>query len=222
MSRNKRRLSNQELDQLYKIENLLDNHNQEIKTVKSNQQYLLKKKKGKFDDIILSDHAYKRAKERFNMNDSTAQGYFKSILNKATRIGIQKDEQGNNSVLYAHGRIAIYLSPDLTEIKTVLKQESVTYEPIKSKVAELHAKEIRKLERAEKAKLKKLETEELQVAYEISKAKLRMHKTRSESVRSACSAYIKGLEQYIEQLKNEIITIQENKRQVCRSMVSVI
>ncbi|MNF95308.1 hypothetical protein D3C84_780540 [compost metagenome] len=227
MANKKRRLTNRELRDLHKIERLLDTHqeehsqnNQPLKVeMKAN---VINTKPSKFDTIELSPHAYQRASERFKKDESAAPGYFRSILKQAKRIGLQKDSHGNDSILYAHGRIAIYVEPDLSEIKTVLKQESVTYSPIKTKVAELHEREIRKLERTEKSKLRNLQSEELQVNVEIANAKLRIHKTRSEAVRMACAAHIKGLEEYIGQLKEEIETVQSQKRQVCRSMVAVV
>jgi len=224
VARNKRRLSNKELRNLQKIEKLLDNHSKEVK--ENNQPTVQRKVEMKardpFATIKLSSHAYKRANERFNMDENRAPGYFRDVLRKAKRIGLHKDKYGNDSVVYAYGRIAVYVEPDLSEIKTVLKQHSIVYEPIKSTVAELHAKELRKIERTERARIRKLEQEELKANVEIASAKLRMHKTRSESVRMACQAHINGIEQYIEQLKSEITEIQASKRQLCKSMVAVV
>jgi len=230
VARNKRRLSGKEIHDLQKIEKLLDNHSKEVKQNNQPTQQRKVEMKAKItstesswiDEIVMSDHGYLRSSERFNMDRSNALPFFRGQLKLSKKIGITKGEDGSESILFANGRIAIYVTLDLKVIKSVAKYQLVTYEPIKTKVAELHAKEIRKLERAERATVRKLEVEELRVNVEIANAKLRMHKTRSESVKMACNAHIKGLEQYIEQLKNEVEEVRVNKRQVCKSMVAVV
>lgn len=228
MANKKRRITSRELRDLQKIERLLDNHKTVIESPTERLKIEVKPtvkptiNSSWIDNVKMTDHSFKRAQERYNMDSKNSLSYFRSQLKHAKRIGLQRAEDGSESVLYANGRNAIYVTPDLKFIKTVDRHQSVTYEPIKAKVAELHAKEIRKIERAEKARLKKLENEELKANVEIANARLRMHKSRSQSVKVACAAYIKGIEQYIGQLKNEIEELQASKRQICRSMVSVV
>lgn len=215
MARTKRRLSSRELDQLHKIESLLDNSKSQQSTTSKNEEI-------NFNKIILSQHAVRRSKERLNMDKDNATGYLRSCLKKAKKIGIVVDTDGSESILYANGRIGIYVSTDHEEIKTVIKHENITYSPLKSKIEELHSKELRKFKRKENACVKRLENTILEANVEISQLELRMYRSRSVSVKTACKARISAIKIHIGELEDEIKMIQDSHRQIARSMVSVV
>lgn len=217
----KRRLSNREIDELKNIENLLLTVDKGYKNNNIHTQQT-QRNHNEFSKIKMTPHALKRAKERFNMDQSIAQGYFKGLLPKAKRIGLQTAKDGGQSILYANGRVGIYVSTDHKEIKTVLKQDVVSFEPIKAKVAELHAKEFRKLTRKENAQEKRLQDSIFEVNAEVASLELRKHKTRSQAVKIACQAKINALKIHINEMKEELAHLKDVKRQIARSMISVV
>ncbi|MGG3890190.1 hypothetical protein [Metabacillus fastidiosus] len=224
MSYRKKRKS-KELRSLHKIENILDNYNKqhtkvEIKPVEP----IIHKAKEKlwYESIVMSDHAYLRSSERFNMDKVKALPYFRSVLSKARKIGITVDKDGKENILYASGRIAVHVSLDLKVIVSVNKHESVTYEPMKRIFIEIHAKELRKLNKRKNTCSRRLEETILESNIKIAELKLRIHKTKSPSVKISCAANIKAIEIYIDELKEEIRNIQDNIRQLSRSMVAVV
>lgn len=174
--------------------------------------------------LRLTNHAYQRIKERFNLNcdKEGALNYCKGRLKNAERIGIIVSKEGEETVLYAIGREAYYLSLDETTIKTVTKNVKITYEPIKEKIKEMHMKELRKLERKEKSKHKYLELLMLEANIELSQLKYRLHKTRSQAVKMACQARINALEITLQELQDEINNIKKEKTRIARSMVAVV
>lgn len=173
--------------------------------------------------INMSDHAYKRAAERLNLKDkNVALGHIRSALRRGKRIGHVTSEDGKLSVLYAHGRTGIYLTPDLKTVVTVTKHEVVTYEPLKHKLVSLHEKELRKLTRTEQARLRYLTDLKHDCDVEIAELKRRIHKTRSRNVKLQCEIRIKAIKQSIEEYENEIVELRSQRRQVARSMVALV
>jgi hypothetical protein len=173
--------------------------------------------------ISMSDHAFKRADQRFGITDrSKALSEFRQKLKHAKIIGTVKDDYGNDCYLYGAGKTAIVIATDEPLIITVYRQDGITYDPLKRKVAELHAKEFRKLQRTEIARVRRLETVKLEADLEIAECKYRIHKTRSASVRIACQGRINAVNMHVCELENEIKQIQSTKKSVAKSMISVI
>lgn len=173
--------------------------------------------------IKMSPHAYARAAERFNKrNKEEALGHFRGILRQAQKIGETTCEKGNRTILYAYQRHAVYLSLDLTTIITVNRFENTTYEPIKDKMVSIHRKEFNKLERQERSTEKKLKLLQLESAIEIAQLNYRSIKTRSQNVKKECSYRIEELEAQLKNMEEELHKIKSSKRQVARSMVSVL
>lgn len=175
--------------------------------------------------VVLTEHAYRRAIERFGLKRTDKQSvlcYCRSLLGKAKRIGVVTAENGNESVLYAGDRHAFYLSLDEQRIVTVNKHEHVTFVPIKEKLRLLHEKEIRKLERKERSLQKKIELAKLEAEIEIAELRLRIHKTRSQAVKMACKAKINAIEQTLNDMNDELNDIKALKRQVAKSMISIM
>ncbi|PAD70532.1 hypothetical protein CHH83_01655 [Bacillus sp. 7586-K] len=223
MSNKKKRIGSKELRYLRRIDRLLDNHEQEIKqNNQSSNEEKVETELQKLSKIQLSSHAIKRCKERFSLDSPHALGHIRAKLKNAKRIGVFTDENGIESILYANGRMGIYVSTDYKEVRTVIKRESVTYEPIKNVVAEIHAKELRKLSRKEKACKNRLEEERIEVNLEIAKLERRLFRTRSEAVKMACKARINALNIHIKEKEDEIEQIKATMRQISRSMVAVV
>lgn len=172
--------------------------------------------------IQLSDHAYKRVRERLGYKDKdVALGQIRGMLRQAKRIGTVYGEDGNEGIYYAFNKVGIVLSPDLKCVITIKKTEEVT-EPLKSKVLALHRKEFNKLDRIEKSKAKKLIIEKLRIDSEIAQLRYRKVKTRSKNVKKCCEEKINQLLNEIIQLEDEIKNIQSLKRKIANSMASVI
>ncbi|WEG18679.1 hypothetical protein PQ478_09380 [Alkalihalophilus pseudofirmus] len=177
--------------------------------------------------IGLSRHAIERARQRVdswkNANDSIIIGNIRALLKRAEFIGESVcEEKGNISLLYAVDRIGIYLSTDKKEVITVIKKETVTYKPLRDKMLELHKKEFRKLHRKECARRKRLEGLLLDCEVEIAELKRRKFKTRSQAVRNACDCRISAIQLSIQEYEDEIKAIQDEKRRVGKSLISVI
>lgn len=173
--------------------------------------------------VKFSNHAIMRAKERFNKNQKEAIPYFRSVLKQAKYIGVIEDSDNNRSgQLFAYKRMAIHLSMDCKTVLTVYKADTVTYEPLKDKVMELHKKKFNHCVIKERAKQKRLEQLKLESEVEIAECKLRQHKTRSIAVKNACAARINAIKQSLVEYQHEIDEIQIEKRRVARSMISVM
>jgi hypothetical protein len=173
--------------------------------------------------VTMSQHAIKRAKERFKIEPKGATAYFRSVLEKAKYVGIIEDSENHRSGrLFAYNRIAIHLSMDCKTMMTVYKADTVTYDPLKDKILELHKKKFNHCVITERAKQKRLEQLKLESEVEIAQCKLRQHKTRSEAVRLACEARVQAIKQSLVEYQHEIDEIQVEKRRVARSMISVM
>lgn len=170
----------------------------------------------------MTSHALKRSKERFNHDNDAALKYFRSVLRNAKKIGETTCSKGKKSTLYAHGRIAIYVSMDKTTIHTVNKFEQITYSPLKCKIANLAEKEFNKLNRQLSRKTKRLAEFKLEAQLEISQCELRKYRSRSVAVKNVCAARINAINERLVEFKNEITDLQSEIRQVSRSMVAVI
>jgi hypothetical protein len=173
--------------------------------------------------VTMSQHAIKRAKERFNIEPKRASSYFRSVLEKAKYVGVIEDSENHKSGrLFAFNRIAIHLSMDCKTIMTVYKADTVTYDPLKDKVLELHKKKFNHCVITERAKQKRLEQLKLESEVEIAQCQLRGYKTKSIAVKNACEARILAIKQSLVEYQHEIDEIQVEKRRVARSMISVM
>jgi hypothetical protein len=173
--------------------------------------------------VNFSKHALQRAKERFKMNPKEAMPYFQSVLKEAKYIGVIEDSENHRSgQLFAYKRIAIHLSMDYKTVLTVYKADTLTYDPLKDKILELHKKKFNHYSIKERALQKRLDQLKLESQVEIAQCKLRKYKSRSEAVKMACDARIKAIEQTIQEYIHDIENLQTEKRRVARSMISVM
>lgn len=75
--------------------------------------------------ISVSRHAQFRAKQRFKLSSKKAAvSFICSMLQKAERVGVVVDKNGNSSLLYAHQKTGIYLTEDLTTVKTLYERKT--------------------------------------------------------------------------------------------------
>lgn len=231
MARSYKRIGKKELNDLKRIEDLLESTKQptqkeqlvdKAKQIQHKRKENILTNASKFDTVKMTKHAFQRAEERFHMNKDTALPYFRSVLKSAKEIGVQTANNGGEAILFAKDRIGIYVSTDYKEIRTVIKRDTITYEPIKAKVAELHAKEIRKITRKEYTCKKRLQDEIYEINVKKAELELRKHKSRSKSVKMACQANINALNIYIKEKEDEINQIRNIKKQIEKSMISVI
>lgn len=173
--------------------------------------------------ITLSEHALKRVNERLGIKDTkTAVKTIRNTLKQAKRIGVVQDKKGEESVLYAYDGLAIYLTLDLTKVKTVIQRTELNYQPIREKVVELHKKELRKVERIEQMKKKRLRLEKLRINIELARLEYRKETTRSKNVKAQCDKEIKEYKSYIKSLESELDKISTQKKMIAHSLVSVI
>lgn len=175
-------------------------------------------------NVKLSQHGFLRAKERFNKNTlKDATNYFRGQLETAKYVGVIEDAETHTSChLYANNKIAIILSLDYKTIVTVYKADTITYDPLKEKVLELHRKRFNRFTITEKAKTRKLERLRLECKVEVANCQLRSHKTKSVAVKNACVARINAIHQTLNEYEKEIEDLQNEKRRIARSMISVM
>lgn len=173
--------------------------------------------------IVMSDHAYQRAAERFKKkNKIEALGYFRNLLRQAKRIGKVYSEDKKPAILYVINKISIYLSEDLTTIITVNIHDEFTYKPLKTKIIELTSKEFQKLDRLERSKLRKLHIFKLEANVEIARLNLQMETTKSEKIKNECQNKIKLINDLIKQKEEELDNIISAKRQIAKSLASLL
>lgn len=175
------------------------------------------------DHMKISNHAIRHAQRRFNRSSrKDAEGYIRSILRRSEFVGETVDDDGRSAYMFAYGRHAIVVSLDHKTVLTIQRFESVTYDPLKEKIRELHAKEYRKLDRKERALKNRFELIKAEADVELAELRLNALKTRSTARRLACRARINAINDYIRELESEIKTVADEKRRVARSQVSVM
>lgn len=179
----------------------------------------------KVGDIDLTDHAFKRFKERINggcTEKSHALNILRSLLKRSVCLGENISEEGDPGILYAIDRHAIYLSSDLKRIVTVNRFETITHAKMKEKVKLIHERELNNLRRREKCLSRKHEREKLKLTVELAELELRHYKTRSKNVKKECKQRQDEIVKYIRNMDHELKIVQDAIRQISRSMVSVL
>lgn len=130
---------------------------------------------------------------------------------------------GMKVTCFVNGKQCYQLTLDLKNIYTVYTiANKIPYSPIRSKLKEVIRKEFNKLDRREHAKIKRLELMEYEVASEISALKLRHYKTKSQSVKLSCQARISALEISLSELREEIQHLKMDKRQVAKTLATMV
>lgn len=171
--------------------------------------------------LILSDHAYERAIERLNLkvvDVKQVTNNVRNLIKNSKFITETTAKDGNRCYMFASKGIAYFIDKGLRTVVTINKFESMPHNPIHSKAKELYQKEIRKLDRSERARMKQLELLKLESNYEIAELMLKMHKTKSESVKLACKGRQEALKMRVDELHKEVKDIQDKKRQIANAM----
>jgi hypothetical protein len=178
------------------------------------------------DNLQISTHAQQRAIERCKLDNTKLKEvnrYIRRNLSLAEYVGKVSSSDGTESELFVNGSVCFHLSLDQSVVKTVIKIDNkVPFSPITDKVKCLVHKEFRKLDRAEKARIKKLELFKRESDAEISYLKLREYKSRSQAVKFSCQGRIAALELRKQELENQLIQIKTDKRQVVKTLLTVI
>lgn len=175
------------------------------------------------DRMRVSRHAIQHARRRFNRaNSKDAEGYVRGILRKSEFVGETVDADGKPAYMFAHGRHAFVVSLDHKTVISIQRFESVTYDPLKEKIREMHAKEYRKLDRKERTLKKRFELIKAEADVELAELRLNALKTRSTARKLACQARINAINDYIHEFENEIKAVADEKRRVARSQVAVM
>lgn len=177
------------------------------------------------DNLIISSHAYSRALERLQLKSSKTSyvnKHIKKELSKSEYIGKVANNEGDNCELFIYRNTGYYISSDFKTVITVIKHNRMSSPYFHDKVRPLAVKEFNKLDRSERSKMKKLEVYKLEAEIEAAELKLRIHKTKSISVKLACQGRIEALKTSIVDLENDIVQIKSNKKQVANILASVI
>jgi hypothetical protein len=168
--------------------------------------------------ITVSSHGYQRIIERCNLKRTRkeeVESYIRKQLLKSQYLGLVTSSDGNEGEMFVNGKYSIHLSPEnVGKVITILEHNKMPHSPVQDKVVSVVGREFRKLDRREKARIKQLELYELEADCEISELRLRMYKTKSESIKLSCEARIKALRTRLEELKNEIESIKSDKRKI--------
>jgi hypothetical protein len=172
--------------------------------------------------VKLSDHAFNRVKERFDITDKNQSlKRVKKIVAQGTYLGKIADKEGIEGNLYAHNQDMVSLADDGT-IKTVMKRESFTYDPLKIKFLDICAKEMRKLNRRENATKRKLKNFTFDYNLEVAELERRSHRTRSHNVKMGCRSRRIVLDNEMNLLKQKITNIQNEKRKIAYSTANML
>ena len=175
--------------------------------------------------IQLNDpHCYQSMAERFGIKDKKAAlDTVRNWLRFAEFIcEVVDEERGNPALLYAYQGVNFYLSPNKTMVYTVINNKSNIYNPLRKELIHMHKRRLNHFQIKEKACKKKIELKTLEANVEISNLKLRMHKTRSITVRNECEKRIKEINESLNLVKKELDSYVSEKRKVAKSLASII
>lgn len=244
MAKMKRRLTKKELNDYYKIEELIQSTKQQdsqknkpelIEKVKEAQQ--VKKETSQkqilryggreidVNQIFLTDHGYKRSVERMGLKQierNKVNKHIRKLLLQSIYIGRITATDGNETDMFVYNKYSIHVSPIDYGVTTILEYDKMKYNPAQKKINSLIWKEFRKLDKKERARIKQLKLHSLEIESEISQLKLRAFKTKSDAVKFSCKGRIAALQLHIQQSKNEIEQIKTDKRQIAYTLATVI
>ncbi|MEV2312295.1 hypothetical protein ABND31_18315 [Paenibacillus larvae] len=170
-------------------------------------------------DVIITPHARYRAVKRLMINRELADDWIRSSVKRAKYIADVVSEKGNPGKLYAHEKVTFVLSKDERAVLT-LYQDCNPASAVRQKVESVTQKELRKVERKERKHQREAKIAKLELAVERAACLLRAEKTRSHSVKLAMAARVAAIEQYIEQLDQDLAEVQAEKRRVAKAVAA--
>lgn len=171
--------------------------------------------------ISVSQHATARATEHFRVPRPTADEWIRTNLRRATFIANIVGEDGKRSRLYAHQRIAFVLADTEDYVLTVYPQHQAG-ETIRAKVADLVARELRKLERKERATERAVAVEKAKIAVQIAECRLKMTITPSARVVATNTAAIRALETKAAELDRMVAEVKREKSTFAKGVVMYV
>lgn len=144
------------------------------------------------NNLVISNHAKKRGKERFNIiNEIELDKTIRQNLKIAKYIGLVPASDGNESYLYVHNGMGIHISTELDNVNTLvkygenyLKDVLNNYNEIKNAFMNIQAKQLQKLIKSRRTLKKKVINDKLDYNVEIAELDRKIHKTKSEKAKS--------------------------------------
>lgn len=218
-----------ELDKMERIKSLLEGEGSKVNTVPIAQNKVDNTPYVKYGNISvplkkvkISTHATQRAIERLKVKDmSTANSKIKTLLRDAECIGEVKKNDKDKSILFAKDNVGIYLTTDLTVIKTVLPHyDNTDTRFVKSKISTFLQKELNKLNRLEKRKVNYLKELKLVTNIEIAELEYEIHKSKDSVFKNVAMARIEAIKQSIQEYSEELNEIKVQSKQMSKSLVA--
>ena len=151
--------------------------------------------------LIISGHAKRRGKERFNFkNDVETDMEVRGALKVAKYVGLVPASDGNESHLYVHNNLGIHISNDYTNVNTLvpyseryLSDVLKNYEEIRNAIIELQLKEMKKLNKTRIKLKKKVVEDKLDFNIEIAELQKKIYKSKSEKAKEEYNQRIEYL-----------------------------
>ncbi|QSF43483.1 hypothetical protein [Paenibacillus tianjinensis] len=205
-----------------------------------------------FKTLEIDDHAVRRVEERFKRKGrNEALNYCKCLLGQSRYIGETTCERGNRAHMFvAPNKVAIYLTLDYHEIKTIMKvndkpfliydndkdvnaeendkTENTSTElfssdnPLQEKLIKLYQVEFRKIGRVETKVSREVNEEKLKLDIEISELKYRLYKSRSAKVKNQCEKRIEEVQSVIIKNNLRLKKVEDDKRKIAKALASML
>ncbi|MCS1350352.1 hypothetical protein [Mechercharimyces sp. CAU 1602] len=171
-------------------------------------------------NVKISNHAVKRVQAYyFRRPYKEAKNFIKNLITDARFIAEIIGGKGEEGLLYANGKYSIITTRDGSLIKTVYRVEKLKHKGTEEKIRELVAKEERKYARTIKATIRKTEREKLEWGLYIAELRIQQYETKSDTKKNAIEAHIRGIEKYLVQVEGDIKAMQDEHRQISKSLV---
>ncbi|WP_091019911.1 MULTISPECIES: hypothetical protein [Paenibacillus] len=207
----------------------------------------IKRPKIDFKKLEIDEHAVLRARERFKRKDrDDALSYCRSLLGHSRYIGETTCERGNRAHMFvAPNKVAIYLTLDFREIKTLMKIDEKSYIvydkqetseavkpqhvfsdvnkiPLQDKLIKLYNSEFKKHDRHEKKVLKEFTEFRLIASVEIANLRLEQFKCRGKAKKDKLQNQIQELEKEIIANELHLKDIQDAKRRISSALSTLL
>jgi len=190
---------------------------------------IIKRPDIKTNEITLSNHYLKRFKERLP-DAKDARKYSVDAIVGGSYCGITSDEEGKYAHCFMNNGFLLYLDLDLRTLKTIyttdersakLVEVNEQQKQFSSKVKDLYSTEIRKLDRSFNALKKRIEEFNLHSAVEHAQLQLRIHKTKSKSVKLSCEARMTAIHLTRMAYESELKEIERSKVKTIKGLNSI-
>lgn len=171
--------------------------------------------------VKVEAHANKRAMERFGIPHAQTTKWIREQFSTAVFIGETFDKLGNRRRIFSNGDVLLVVNLNELRIHSVYKPES-RHREIKRKVADLVAREVRRIER----KFEKFERESTikiaELNVELAQVNLRKVKSRSEATCLACDARTAALIDEIREIRIELESAESERRRAIKTKAAYV